>query len=275
MPVLGVIVKPEHLGEIRFSKHERDILRALAQKKADLSQRSDMAEKRRLWTAHNALQSTRPLIFCDPEHGWGEIIRAYACESPLARQYEEFLRKEIFWGTRMGDDRVVEPVINVPYIYEESNFGMPVSMLGGEEGGAYTWNPPLDCWDKLPMLKPASITVDWERSESLFRLIEDTFAGILEVRRHTDWWWSLGMTREVIFLRGMETFFFDLIDNPDEVHQLMRFLHDSNAKKLDFLTENHLLSTNANDTYVGSGGFGYTDELQPCMPDGQVTPANM
>ncbi len=48
------------------------------------------AEKRKLWLRHNALQPTRPVIFCDPENGWNEIIRPehLACESELARDWE-------------------------------------------------------------------------------------------------------------------------------------------------------------------------------------------
>lgn len=275
MPVLGVDIRNEDLGDLSFSSRDTEILRRLAGRKAELAELPVQKEKRELWLKHNALEQTRPVIFCDPENGWDEIITGLACESPLARDYERYLRKEIFWGERMGDDRVIEPVINVPYVYEQSNFGLPVEMIGGEGKGAYTWVAPLTDYDKLSALTYPTIEVDYGRSQALYELIHATFGGILKVRRHTNWWWSLGMTREVILLRGMQEYFIDLVENPDEVHRLMTFLRDSNLRKLDFLERNGLLASNANDTYVGSGGFGYTRELAEHDGTGRVHPANM
>lgn len=31
--------------------------------------------KNALWRRHNALERTRPVILCDPENGWNEIIK--------------------------------------------------------------------------------------------------------------------------------------------------------------------------------------------------------
>ena len=75
------------------------------------------------------------------------------------------------------------------------------------------------------------------------------------------WWWSLGMTRLLVDLRGLEQIMFDAYDYPQELHHLMAILRDGTLAKLDFSQENALLSLNNDGTYVGSGGFGYTSEL--------------
>jgi hypothetical protein len=62
-------------------------------------------------------------------------------------------------------------------------------------------------------------------------------------------------------LRGLEQIMYDMYDYPDELHQLMAFLRDGHMLKLDFLEKNGLLSLNNDGTYVGSGGFGWTNEL--------------
>jgi hypothetical protein len=54
---------------------------------------------------------------------------------------------------------------------------------------------------------------------------------------------------------------FDVYDNPDGLHKLMGFLRDGHLARLQFLEDNCLLSLNNDGTYVGSGGFGWTDEL--------------
>ena len=96
---------------LTISPVERATLRRLAAEVAELAARPSEAEKRELWYRHNALTATRPVIFCDPENGWNEIIRPedLVCHGPLARRWEMHLRKEIFWGTEMGDDYTVEP----------------------------------------------------------------------------------------------------------------------------------------------------------------------
>ena len=79
-------------------------------------------EKRKLWYRHNALEPTRPVIFCDPENGWNEVItqQQIECEGDLARGWEMSMRKEIFWADSMGDDRVVDAVFEVRHVYDES-----------------------------------------------------------------------------------------------------------------------------------------------------------
>ena len=33
-----------------------------------------LIEKIKLWKDHNSLRTTQPIIFCDPENGWNDII---------------------------------------------------------------------------------------------------------------------------------------------------------------------------------------------------------
>ena len=105
---------------------ERTVLRGLAARVAELAVRPIEAEKRALWTAHNDLDAAvRPLVFIDPENGWNEIVTQadLQCEHPLLRVWEMALRKEIFLGEGMRDDRVIEPNFSVPYVYREHRLG--------------------------------------------------------------------------------------------------------------------------------------------------------
>ena len=110
-----------------IGRENREILRRLAGRIAELAARPIEDEKRDLWYRHNALEATRPLIFCDPENGWNEIITdaQIECRGKLAREWEMTLRKEIFWGESMGDDRVIEPYFEIPavYLFDEAASG--------------------------------------------------------------------------------------------------------------------------------------------------------
>jgi hypothetical protein len=41
---------------------------------AELAALPVQAGKRKLWYRENALEATRPIVLCDPENGWNEII---------------------------------------------------------------------------------------------------------------------------------------------------------------------------------------------------------
>ena len=251
---------------------DREILRRLAGRIAELAARPIEDEKRDLWYRHNALEATRPLIFCDPENGWNEIITdaQIECRGQLAREWEMVLRKEIFWGESMGDDRVTEPYFEIPYVYVESDWGMQETKVGGENGGSYTWDSPLKSYSDLSKLHFPRISVDYEATHNLLSLAKKVLGDLLAVRLKERWWWSLGMTWTLVNLRGLEQIMFDIYDYPDQLHQLMGILRDGTLAKLDFLEENGLLSLNNDGTYVGSGGFGYTRELPQKDFDGKT-----
>lgn len=249
--------------EIRVTPREREMLRSLACRVRELAELEEQKEKRELWYRHNALEETRPVIFCDPENGWNEIIppTSLMCEGKLARHWEMYLRKEIFWGESMGDDKVIEPYFDVPYVYEETGWGLEEWIIKVEEWGSYRWDPPLKDYRDMDKLRFPEIRIDEEASEKLFTLAQEVFGDILFVRRKTIWWWTLGMTWTLVNLRGLEQVMLDMYDHPQELHKLMAFLRDGHLAKLDFLEKHNLLSLNNDGTYVGSGGFGYTHEL--------------
>ncbi|MEJ5253054.1 MAG: hypothetical protein HPY54_13415 [Chthonomonadetes bacterium] len=260
-----------------ISQNDRRILRELAKQVAELSARPIEEEKRDLWYRHNALEPTRPLVFCDPENGWNEILTPdqFRCEGGLARGWEWHLRREIFWGTQMRDDRVIEPYFNVGHVYTETDWGLRETRIGGEKGGAWRWEAPLKSYDDMDKLRFPQITVDYEATEAVLQVAQETFGDILTVRLKTSWWWSFGMTQTLVMLRGLEQAMYDMVDNPDGVHRLMAFLRDGHMARLDFLERNSLLYLNNDGTYVGSGGFGWTHELPQPDFNGHVRPIDM
>jgi hypothetical protein len=261
--VLGQNTSKNTVKNLVFSDEEKQVLRKLAGEVGELAARPLETEKRILWTRHNDLESVRPLVFCDPENGWNEIIpeNTLLCQNELARNWEMALHKEIFWATKMGDDRVIEPCFNIPYSYSESDWGMHHIQLGGENLGAYTWKAPLkDYATDLPKMKFPEITVDYKTTTDVKNLAESIFGDLLTVRLKGMWWWTLGLTWPLINLRGLEPYMLDFYLFPDELHKLMEILRDGHLAKLDFLEAHNLLPDNT-DMYVGSGGFGYTTQL--------------
>lgn len=69
------------------------------------------------------------------------------------------------------------------------------------------------------------------------------------------------MTRDYIDLRGLDHLMMDFILHPAWVHKMMNFFTEGYLKRLDFLESEGLLTPNFDNTYVGSGGFGFSKEL--------------
>jgi len=261
-----------------FTQKETDCLRKLGAAVAEISLRADMAQKKALWTAHNDLKTTDPLVFIDPENGWNEIIDAktLVSENPLARVWEMALRKQIYWADGMKDDKVIEDYFDVPYSYSDDGWGLDLGKVGGANGGAYKVVQALRDYDTdFDKIHYPNITIDWEQSHMVMELAHAIFDGILKVRRKNTWWWTLGMCWDFINIRGLEDFMMDLIAEPENFHRMMNLLCEGKLKMLDFLERNELLALNTGGTYVGSGGFGFTGELPRPGYDGYVTTMDM
>jgi hypothetical protein len=251
------------LGSIEIIEKDRKILRELATKMAELAGRPIEQEKKELWYAHNDLEPVRPLVFCDPEGGWSEIIpeESLNCEGELSRRWELFLRKEIFWGERMQDDKVIEPYFNIPYFAVESDLGLHETIVGGQNKGAYIWLAPMKNFRDIDKLHTPQISIDHAKTRKLLEQAEETFKDLLKVRLKGIWWWSFGLTLMLSKLRGLEQIMLDMYDNPAGLHKVMALLRDATLSEVDFLEQKGLLNLNNDNTPVGSGGFGWTKQL--------------
>jgi len=252
------------LEDAVMSKPDKEVLQRLAERVAGMASSPEMEEKRRLWKAHNSLQKIRPLVFCDPENGWNEVITEdqMQCQGKLARRWEMDFRKEIFWAEEMKDDKPLDPFFNVPYTASADDWGLREVRVRTETLGSFKWDAPIKDYDQdLKKIHSPQVEIDWQTTNGCLAIAKDVFKGILDVRLKAAWWWSLGLTKHAVLLRGLETMFYDFVDHPEELKALLALISKGHMDKLDFLEKNHLLGLNNDSTYVGSGGFGNTDEL--------------
>jgi hypothetical protein len=190
------------------------------------------------------------------------------CRGKITRRWEMNLRKEIFWGEEMGDDKPIDPVFNVTYTVSPDDWGIEAVYHKADQLGSYVWeNPIKDYSTDLKKIHSPTFTIDWETTNGCLDLASVIFGDILSVRLKGVWWWSLGLTLPLATLRGLNNMMYDFIDHPDEIKELMSIISRGHIDKLDYLENQGLLNLNNDGTYVGSGGFGYTDEL----PSGNYT----
>lgn len=257
---------------LTMTRDERDLLRSLAGRVAELAARPLEQQKRDLWRRHNALQPTRPVIFCDPENGWNEIFppASLICRGKIAREWEFQLRKQIFWGVDMGDDYTIEPVFTVAHVHTEPDWGVKPLQIGGEHGGAFRWDPPLKNDADLERLHYPQLQIDYDASARLVEIAQDILGDLLAVRAVTRWWWSVGGSRTLADWRGLDQMMFDMVDRPELIHALTGLIRDGTLALLEELEARGLLAPNWDGSYVGSGGLGWCDELPAPGFAGQV-----
>ena len=252
------------IEELQITAQERHRLRSLAEKVAAIAASDEMVQCRELWRKHNQLEKTRPLVLCDPENGWNEIIteKQLQCKGKLAKRWETELMKEIFWAEEMGDDKPVEPFFDVPYTVSPDDWGLHTVIQQTDFKGAKNWQSPLTDYNKhLKLMHAPKFEIDWETTNGSLELAKELFGDLLTVRLKGTWWWSLGITVVAVFFRHLDKLYMDMMDQPDELKELFSIISQGLMKKVDYLEENGLLSLNNDGTYVGSGGYGFTNEL--------------
>ncbi|MEA3335716.1 MAG: hypothetical protein U9R25_07370 [Chloroflexota bacterium] len=251
-------------SDFQFTRKDQQILRELAGQIAALAAQPVEQTKRDLWIRHNRLDRTRPLILCDPELAWQEIItdQQLRCQGNFARQWERQLRQERFWGNELQDDRSIEPFFILSHVRQWDLFwGLKETRIGGDNRTTYRWESPVRSEQDIDRLTMPTLEVDFAGTDRLATIASEIFGDLLPVKLRTMWWWTLGLTWMLINLRGLEQVMYDLVDNPDLIHRLMALLRDGTAAFLDDLEARNLLFANTGGTTVASGGMGWSDEL--------------
>jgi hypothetical protein len=212
----------------------------------------------------NGLKRVRPLVFCDPENGWNEIITEaqMECRGKLARRWEMDLRKDIFSAEELRDDKPVEPWFDVPFTVSPDDWGIEATYRKTETSGSYVWEGEIKDYETdLERLHSPRFEIDWETTNGCQQIAQDVLGDLLTVRRRGVWWWSLGVTWRAATYRGLQNMLCDFVEHPDGLKALLAIISRGHLDKLDYLEAHGLLSLNNDGTYVGSGGFGFSDEL--------------
>jgi hypothetical protein len=254
---------------ISIPQHDKDVLRRLAEQKAEIADDPVNQERRTAWLALDAGNDSRVMVLA--EHGGIRdqnkpfSVGNLECTDPWARGIEAELRKEAVLFKELRDDRVVEPVINVNWQVKVSNFGVEAVVHQGgdaEHMGSRSWDPPIKDLDvDFAKLHPRTFCVNRDATLMERQRMEDVFAGILPVRMRGKHYWTMGLTWKVIDLIGLEGLMLSMYDNPKGLHRLMAFIRDDELAFSRWLEAEGLYSLNNENDYIGSGSMGYSDEL--------------
>lgn len=252
----------------KLTKHDKEILRELGKRKLEIANEPCMEEKKKLWYKHNSLKSERPMVILESGGVGKEFLdeSSLKCEEKWARDIEFYLRSEILHYEKIGDDKVVDPFIRCNWKVDISDIGVKIDIERGVDIQGKTlgfkWNPPLkNLKNDFEKLKYQKFTVDREETFAWKSFLEEVFEGILPVVIRGSFWWSMGFTQIAIYLVGLDNFMLFMYDDPEGIHKLMRFLKENKLFLAKGLEKEGVLTLNNENDYIGSGSYGFTDEL--------------
>ena len=275
---------PPIAHEIRLSPQDSDVLRTLASELAEIASQPVHQEKAGLWQKLNDLQSVRPMVWIN-EICWHEMNvddeLTLVTEHPWAQDQERDLRRTLYQWRHLPADMIVNDFLVCPLAVHSTDFGIieDVDVVRTDETSDIVsrhFNVQIRDFDDLEKIKMPVVTHNEAATESRYQAMCEVYDGILPVKKmsqthiwFTPWdylirWW------------GIEKAMMDLIERPDLVHAAVDRMVDAWMEELDQFEAMNLLSLDANNTRIGSGGYGYTDQLpgEPFDPE-YVRPRNM
>ena len=248
-----------------MSDKDRDILRELGKKVAEIAALPVQQETISLWKALNGLKPVRPMVMID-QISWHEMEvdseLALQSEDDFCRQIETRLRRTLYRWKHMPVDMPVEPVVDVPKVIRGAGFGMKtvedraVSDPRNSVVGHY-YHDQLQTEDDLEKIRMPEIALDEGATARAEERAHEIFDGTLGVRMQGQLPGFAPWDR-IVTWRGVGTVLLDLADRPEFTHKIMSRVTDAHLSMLDQLEEKGLLGSEQATIHCSGA---YTDEL--------------
>jgi len=212
---------------------DKIILRDLAKQYSEICAEPIQQERRTLWRRHNSLKKTRPLIYVRA-FAWHEMSQSESlCQDSFLRSYENFFRSHLFWNT-LNDDSIYEPWVTVQATRKCSGWGVAGERhFSDEPGGAFKVDYPLKELSDIEKLRVPWHEIDEKRTLEDVERLSDAIGDIITVnvdRGPAYRMWTGDISTDLGYLRGIEHFMMDMMDDPDSLKRLAKFMGDGILK---------------------------------------------
>jgi hypothetical protein len=228
---------------------DREILRSLAGRVAEIAALPVQEEKRRLWRKLNGLKPERPMVTID-QVCWNEMnIEGKLdlhCEDEECRSYERRLRRILLQWEYFPVDMVVEPFIKVFKAVKNSAFGMSArehTLATYETNNVVShkyenqFNSVEDVMDKI---KIPVVSHDEAETKRRMEFASWLFDGIMPLREEGNDPY-ISIWDPIAQWMSVEGALYGLVDNPEMMHAMAKRIADGYMTMLDQLEEQRLL----------------------------------
>ena len=251
-----------------ITNKERNIIRELAKRQAEIAALPVMAERLPLWYDLNDGVAAHPLVTMEFHGLEQEVYPPPVCENAFAQSLERQIGQMIYKHEHYRDDRVVPDYVSVHIPNHFTSFGHKTSSYhtrgaDGSEGLGYMYDHVVaDFEADFHVFGPSVYTVDkgLEKANQMKAMAEDILGGILKVRMEFP---SVTYDPANAFIRmmGMETLFCSIMDYPGLFHKAMRSLTDGVHAFIDAMEAGGAILPNNDGSRVNQDSYGYTHDL--------------
>ena len=256
-----------HEPSPKADKKDISVLRDLAKRVREIAEMPDNIEKIGLWKDHNSLIKTRPLVLCFPENAYEEIIPygILQAKDPFIREYEWYLRSQIYHWEELGDDWPITSRLKVPAIFNITRWGVDEIWENPEQSdGAARFTQVIKKESDLEKLEYPKLIFYEEDTRRNLEYVQEILGDILDPYAYhgvIPMFFDIGMIGFFSRLRGYDQILIDMMDRPQWVHKAMDFLSSGTLQLMKDAEKRGLLGLNNADNYIGTGGVGYTHDL--------------
>jgi len=254
---------------MEIDKRDKQILRSLASRLADIASLPVQKEKAQMWERLNKLEPVKPMVWIN-EVPWHEMNvdeeLTLQCRDEFCRKVEQYLLETLYQWKHLRGDMVIEPKIYCPKVIHDTGFGIKeesdiVRIDSNNPIVSRHFHPQIEDEDDIEKIKDPEVIYDEETTELIYQLMCEIFDEILPVeKRGVPGFWFAPWD-DLVTWWGVENLMIDLVERPDFVHKVIDRLVGAHLYRLDQYEKLGLLSLNNGPVRVGSGGYGYTDEL--------------
>lgn len=250
------------MNRIDINADDRNHLRELARKCAEIAHLPETEEKTKAWIAHNKCEGYRPMMVVQLNN-WDDIGLPLRCTDPLALYFENQLQSCIVAHELIGDDYVTPPYIQVPLAINVLPFGIEKNIIRAEKGPGYHVIPAEENITRFLDTEPKT-TYSYDAELTNYRLdfANEIMGDILPAKLVNDsHHYLFTPTMWVTEYMTMEKMYLAIIDEPDALHRLMQTIEQDMIAYLKWQEDNGLLILNNGSDFIASGSYGFSDEL--------------
>jgi hypothetical protein len=256
--------------ELDITDKDLKILRELGKKYAEIASLPIQDKRIDMWKRMNALKKVKPLVWVNEVYCWNELDVNNELKnntsSIFCQRIETELLRILYQWEHMQGDMVIEPVIYSPYIISNTGFGVkPIQDVREIDNecqitSRYFHNQFIDDED-VDKIKIPKITFNSKRTEEFYQAYKSIFDGILKVEKRGSPGFWFAPWDDIAMWMGAENVLMNLATRPALMHKLIARLLDAYLAGLDQFEKFNLLASNNCNARVGSGAYGYTDQL--------------
>ena len=247
-------------------------LRELAKKVAEIAADPVQDRNRKLWTAMNDLKAVRPLVHVRDLYyytlEYKDEMRT-TIEDPFLKNIEQILLLRIYEWNHLRVDRVIEPFIECPVVFTDSEFGLAGYEFGKRDVDkefyekAIKWEAVIKTGDNVEKIKYPVVEYDEAATMGRLNLLKEIFHDIMPVKLFGRSHFPCTPMDDIIVWMGIDEAMIAMAEEPEFMHALLDRYMKAQLSRIGQYEKLGIVSSNNYFMNVGNNCIGYTSQLPP------------